>query len=90
MQCVMQPMRRLCEIIEQMWRDKVWTPYILFAPCHMARIVPTNFNGEVVQNLLENRPECRGARTELSWAQRPSIRQSRCYEWDNYYMNGCN
>ena len=28
-------------------------------------------------NLLDNRPVCRVARTELSWVQRPSIRQSR-------------
>ena len=28
-------------------------------------------------NLLDNRPVCRVARTELSWVQRPSIGQSR-------------
>ena len=28
-------------------------------------------------NLLENRPACRVARTELSWVQRPSIIQSK-------------
>ena len=30
-----------------------------------------------LKKLLENRPVCRVARTELSWVQRPSIRQSR-------------
>ena len=34
-------------------------------------------SGKSTHNLLENRPACRVARTELSWVQRPSIIQSR-------------